>query len=302
MGGICLLDFRYLELEDRAWLQPLLAASGNIGSESAFGSLMIWGGDYRVKVSKGEENIFLSFGETQHSYYFPTVYRDLREALQLLIADAKERGISFRMWGLNDKHIKLMDEALPNTFSYELDRGGSDYIYSVQDLAELKGRKYEKKRNHLSRFRRTYQNVTYEGIKPENIADCINIAEEWREANLAYGSTTVNMEYCAFRKAVDNFAALHLSGGLIRIEGKPVAFTIGEEINPKVFLLHFEKALEAYDGLYAAINQEFAACCMRSYELVNREEDMDLEGLRKAKLSYHPVKLLEKYAAVLRSE
>ena len=104
----------------------------------------------------------------------------------------------------------------------------------------------------------------------------------------------------ALRKAFANFEELKLSGGLIRIEGKPVAYTIGEEINPQVFLLHFEKALAGYDGLYAAINNEFARRNLSGYQYINREEDLGLEGLRKAKLSYHPAIILEKYRAVLK--
>ena len=188
---------------------------------------------------------------------------------------------------------------MPGGFAFSLDRPGSDYIYSAEDLVSLKGRKFEKKRNHLAKFKRTY-NYTYEQISSDNIADCIDVSDQWRSVNAAQLGESVNKEYCAVRRAVDSYEQLALLGGLIRIEGKPVAFTIGEEVNPDVFLLHFEKALDGYDGLYPAINKEFAEHHLANYKFVNREEDMGVEGLRKSKLSYHPVLLLEKYRAVLK--
>ncbi|MBS3950566.1 MAG: DUF2156 domain-containing protein [Peptococcaceae bacterium] len=296
-----MLEFRYLELEDRAWLQPLLMKTSTMGSENAFGTLMIWGGDYRVNVCQRQGEVFLSFGGQPHTYYFPIAYHDLRDTLSVMIADADNKGFDFRMWGMTAEQIALMDQALPGTFVFSIDRSGSDYIYSTQELASLKGRKFEKKRHHLAKFKKTYR-YTYEGVTLHNIADCVAIADLWRSDNAAQLGDSVDKEYCALRRASDNFEQLGLLGGLIRVGGKPVAFTFGEEINPDVFLIHFEKALDGYDGLYAAINQEFAAHNLTKYQYVNREEDMGVEGLRKSKLSYHPVLLLEKYSAVVRED
>lgn len=294
-----MLEFRYLEIEDRAWLQPLLANTNNIGSENAFGTLMIWRGDYRVNVCQREKDVYLSFGEQPRTYYFPIVYHNLKDALEAMISDAHAKGFDFKMWGMTLEQTELMEQAMPGIFNFSLDRPGSDYIYSAEDLVNLKGRKFEKKRNHLAKFKRTHS-YTYEDISLHNIADCIAISDEWRSVNAVQLGVSVGNEYCAVRRAMDNYEPLALLGGLIRVEGKPVAFTVGEEINPKVFLMHFEKALDGYDGLYAAINKEFAAHHLEKYQFVNREEDMGVAGLRKSKLSYHPVLLLEKYGAVLK--
>lgn len=295
-----MLEFRYLELEDRAWLQPLLTKTGNMGSENAFGTLMIWRGDYRVNVCKRQDDVFLCFGEEPHTYYIPIAYHKLADALAAMIEDADKKGFGFRMWGMTSDQIALMEQAMPGTFIFSLDRPGSDYIYSATELASLKGRKFEKKRNHLAKFRRTYD-YTYEIIDLHNIAECVAISDQWRIANAAQVGDSVNLEFSALKRAAANYEQLGLLGGLIRIDGKPVAFAIGEEINPKVFLVHFEKALDGYDGLYAAINNEFADHHLTKYQFVNREEDMGVEGLRKSKLSYHPVLVLEKYRAVLKA-
>lgn len=297
-----MLDFKYPTLEDRKWIQPILSAAGYMGSENAFGTLFIWSDTYHSKVCRYNDSILLCSGEHSHTYNFPIGKENLADTLSVLIENSREKNMKFKMWGMTQAEIALMEEVMPNTFEYEFDRNGSDYLYSTEDLIQLAGRKYHGKRNHLAKFKRTYS-YTYEDVTMQNLSDCIQVAKEWCIANGGCNSENgLDREGCALRRAFENYEALCLSGGLIRIDGKPVAFTIGEEINPKVFLLHFEKALDGYDGLYAAINHEFAERHLAGYEYVNREEDMGMEGLRKAKLSYYPAFLLQKYSAVLKSE
>ena len=211
-----------------------------------------------------------------------------------MLADAKEAGCKFRLWGLTKQETEQLEEAMPGMFRFQLDRDASDYIYASQDLIHLAGRKFHGKRNHLARFQRSY-NWSYEDITPENYADCKKIAHEWCVQNGGCGKEDgTDDETCAINMAFRSFEELKLSGGLLRVDGKPVAFTVGEEINPEVYLLHFEKALSGYEGLYAAINHEYAANHLENYRYINREEDLGIEGLRKAKLSYNPAILLEK--------
>ena len=131
---------------------------------------------------------------------------------------------------------------------------------------------------------------------PRNLEDCRQVARAWCLAHGCGGG--LKDENCAIGKALDHFEALAFVGGLIRIDGKAVAFTAGEAINDQVFDVHFEKALDGYDGLYPAINQAFAEHALSGYRWINREEDMGLEGLRRAKASYYPAEVLEKFTAV----
>jgi hypothetical protein len=295
-----MLDFKYPTLEDRKWIQPILSNAGYMGSENAFGTLFIWSETYHSRVCRYDDSILLCSGEDSHTYNFPLGKDNLADVFSAMIENSREKNMKFRMWGMTQTEIALMEQAMPNTFEYELDRNGSDYIYNTEELIQLAGRKFHGKRNHLTKFKRTYS-YTYEDITLQNLPDCIQVAKDWCIANGGCNSENgLDKEGCALRKAFENYEQLNLLGGLIRIEGKPVAFTIGEEINPKIFLLHFEKALAGYDGLYAAINQEFVAHHLAEYQYVNREEDMGLEGLRKAKLSYNPAFLLQKYSAVLK--
>ncbi|MBE6823284.1 MAG: DUF2156 domain-containing protein [Ruminococcaceae bacterium] len=296
-----MFQFEFPTLEDRKWMKPFLVNSGNMGSEAAFGTLYIWKDSYFSKVCRYKDHMLLASGGPYHSYNFPIGGTNPYEAVEDLIQDAKERGFPFKMWGVTKEGVQELENYYPGRFVFQLDRNGSDYIYRTEDLINLSGRKYHGKRNHLAQFNRAYD-WNYEDITQDNLEDCRTVARQWCEANGGCEQWDSQMEGCALRKALDHFDELELAGGLIRIEGKPVAFTIGEEINPKTYLLHFEKALDGYNGLYVAINHEFAARHLAGYEYVNREEDMGIEGLRKAKLSYHPAILLEKYAVTLKEE
>ena len=211
--------------------------------------------------------------------------------------DARERGIPFRMWGVTQETLEEFESLFPGKFDYIPLRDDFDYIYRSEDLISLAGRKLHGKRNHLAQFNRSYQ-WTYEDVTRDNFRDCLEVAHAWCLKNGSCGEDGRSEENCAVASSLHNFEALHMKGGLIRIDGKPVAFSIGEEVNPRCFVVHFEKALDGYNGLYPAINREFAARALSGYEYINREEDMGIEGLRKAKLSYYPAILLEKYMAV----
>lgn len=297
-----MFQFEYPTLKDREWIQPVLSQSGNMGSESAFGTLFLWKDTYHSKICRYEDHILLCSGAHFHTYNLPVGGKKPYEAVEVLIEDAKERGIPFKMWGVTEEGVSKLEELYPGRFTFELDRDGSDYIYNSSDLINLSGRKFHGKRNHLVQFDRDYS-WSYEDIGSGNMNDCREVALQWCKANggCEQGSSGQN-EGCALRRAFDHFDALQLAGGLIRIDGKPVAFTVGEEINPETYLLHFEKALEGYNGLYAAINHEYATRHLAGYTYINREEDLGLEGLRKAKLSYRPAFLAEKYLVKLKEE
>jgi len=297
-----MFQFEFPTINDRKWMQPILSQSGNMGSEAAFGTLFIWSDTYFSKVCRFEDFMLLCSGGNFHNYNLPIGGANPYEAMEAIIEDAKEKGIPFKMWGITQDGVAELQELFPGRFEFELDRNGSDYLYETANLINLPGRRYHGKRNHLAQFARDY-NWSYEDITPENIEDCRTVAHKWCEANGGCDKESGSAnEGCALKKALRFYKELELSGGLIRIDGEPVAFTVGAEINPQTFLLHFEKALDGYNGLYAAINHEFAVRHLEGYQYVNREEDLGLEGLRKAKLSYHPSLLLQKYLVTLKEE
>lgn len=295
-----MLQFAFPELSDRGWLSPLLSASGDQGSECAFGTLFVWKDTFFSKVCRRGGSTLFCYSGPLHTYVMPLAgSSSLSELTELMIADSAEKGFPFQLWGADREFTEKLEKLFPGRFRFELDRNGSDYIYKAEDLIRLSGRKYHGKRNHIAQFERKYD-WSYEEIAQDNLADCRAVARQWRQTHEdSEVRSGVEGESHALERAFQNFEGLRLGGGLIRLEGKPVAFTVGEEINPKTYLIHFEKALDGYDGLYAVINHEYAARHLAGYEWINREEDMGIEGLRKAKLSYHPAFLFEKYRITL---
>lgn len=295
------LPFLEPRLSDREWIAPLLRQYGNNGSESAFGTLFIWCDRLSHRVLRWQDSLLVSFGNEETSYHIPLGPCNLREAVELLMADARSRGQRFRMWGMDSDQVQELTRAMPGVFDFVLDRDGSDYIYSVEQMITLAGRKLHRKRNHLRRFHNQYSHV-FETIDSQNVLECQQFVIDWLFANAPDSDDALHRETCALLKALRFYEELDFTGGLIRVDGKVVAFTFGEEINSETFLIHFEKAQTEYDGVYAAINQGFAERFLASYSLVNREEDMGIPGLRKAKESYYPLFLHEKYVATIKGE
>ena len=178
-----------------------------------------------------------------------------------------------------------------------------DYIYNVRDLALLKGKAYQSKRNFANRFQKNHPDCQVVPIEGETLEAVKKMLEAWyanRQEKDPLGDYL--MERAALTKALEHREELGLEGIALVEDGKVLAMTLGSALTEDTFDVHFEKAVDTEEGAYARINQAFAGYIMEKYPNVaylNREDDMDLEGLRKAKLSYHPARLQEKYWACL---
>ena len=176
----------------------------------------------------------------------------------------------------------------------------------MEALAELKGKKLQRKRNHCNRFYLLHHGCTTEPITEENAPEVKAMLEDWYAQKLAADPTaSFYLEQAAIARALEHRDALGMEGLILRYKGKIIAMTMGSALSEDTFDIHFEKATEGYDGAYAAINREFARYLREKYPALlwlNREDDMGLEGLRKAKLSYYPEKLIAKWWACLKEE
>ena len=204
-----MFNWKIPEVSDREWMQPALSASGGMGSEFAFGTLYLWSCAYGTRVCQHDGLVLRCSGtEGNRFYQLPLGPGDLRSKVELLLADAKEAGCKFRLWGLTKQETEHLEEAMPGMFRFQLDRDASDYIYASQDLIHLAGRKFHGKRNHLARFQRSY-NWSYEDITPENYADCKKIAHEWCVQNGGCGKEDgTDDETCAINMAFRSFEEL----------------------------------------------------------------------------------------------
>ena len=290
-----MLNFRKITLEDRALLHPYLYRFNGHGSEFSFASLYIWG-DQKVAFSDGTP-VFLSLFDG-YTYPYPAGAPQLVDALD---RDAKERGIRFRLFGLTAEECAQLEASQPDRFQFHPVRDSFDYVYSIDRLAELHGKHLQAKRNHCNRFEDAYPDYRVLPLTPELLDRCRAFTEHWYTAHTEGGPA---MDYRGERKAIelafDNFEALQMEGILLETSDGMVAFSMGNSIREDTFDVNFEKALSDVNGAYPMVNREFARLLRERYpalRYLNREDDMGIEGLRRAKESYYPDILLEKYLA-----
>lgn len=298
-----MLDFKIPEIEDKQWVDECLKNVHSMNCEYAFGNVFIWRTAYSVRICNYNGFFICRWGRGDNiSYSVPIGAGDYKAALEQIIDDARSQGINLKFYGVTEYYKKLLDEYFPGKFSYVYDDGFNDYIYSVEKMAQLKGKKYHGKRNHITNFKKNNPDWSFEKIDKNNINDCIALHTKWirdKDREHSDEDEDFSLEFEAVLSAFENFEALDLTGGIIRINGEAIAYTLGERQSDKVFITHFEKAPADIQGAYPVINQEFTRNCLMSYEYVNREEDLGLEGLRKAKQSYNPeiflIKCVAKY-------
>lgn len=277
--------------EFEKYLLPL-----NKGCEYSFANLCLWG---RQKAAFVEDYLVLfSQFDRKAVYPFPVGQGEILPVLDAMIHDAQTRGIPCCITGLNTDNMAVLEHFYPGKFRFQCDRGSFDYVYNIDDLADLKGRKYQKKRNHINRFRSLYPAWRVAPLSAANLPVVKEMVAEWfqiREQRDPIGNYV--LEKVALERAFAHYQELGLDG-LVLLDGDRVlAFTMASRLSEDTMDVHFEKALEDADGAYAAINQAFAQYLREKYPAIrylDREEDMGLEGLRKAKLSYCPSHLTEK--------
>ena len=296
-----MLDFKPFALAQKAEYDAYLALSGERGCEYSFANLYLWGRQQYAKV--GDCLVLFSQFDRKSVYPFPIGAGDIRPALEAVIADAKERGLQCRLTGLTAADCALLERIYPGRVRCHPDRDSFDYIYAIADLAELKGRKFQKKRNHLNHFRTVCPDHTLEPLSEGNLQEAAALLETWYEKQKQlHPLQDYHMEQIAARKALNTLAPLGMEGLLLKNQGQAIALTIGSRLSDDTFDIHFEKAIDGEDGAYAAINWAFARYLREKYPALrwlNREDDMGLEGLRKAKLTYQPERMLEKSWACL---
>lgn len=288
------LNFRNISIEDKNIFERI--SNKNMSSESAFGTSYFWSETFGLKVCF-RENFVLKKITSNFRYEFPRGdlkdIQGLKEAVLLLKSDSSEFG-KLEIQNMIESEVKTLQKILPEKFSYREDRNNFEYIYSIESLANLSGKKYHSKRNHISKFNKLYNWKYNSDLKSEK---CLEFFQKWFSYNTSEEKDSKKGEYLAIKKAIDNFSFLNLSVGTIELDGEIIACTIGEKLSDDMLIVHFEKAFSEYEGAYSVINNEFCKNQIGKYKLVNREEDMGIPGLRKSKLSYKPKFLLKKYIA-----
>ncbi|MCI8317748.1 MAG: DUF2156 domain-containing protein [Lachnospiraceae bacterium] len=294
------LEFRKPELADREMVNRYFRMNRNRSCEYTFANLYLWSRHYKVAYTIVEDMMVFYYTE-YGSFTFPQGDRsNLKKVLDLLMDWSKEHGIEFHMTNVNEEQFQQLEAIYPGRFSIEYYRDSADYVYETEKLITLSGKKYHGKKNHINKFKKLYPDWTYEKITSENVEECFQMALDWRTENGCNEDPEKNAEMCVTLNSLRLMEELRLCGGLIRADGKVMAFSIGEPVCDDTMVVHIEKAYADVQGAYPIINQQFLLHEASKYRYVNREEDMGEPGLRQAKESYHPVFLVEKGRVSLR--
>ena len=296
-----MLEWSIPEAEDEDWINRCIAVSGTMASDASFANIYLLRNKYSTKISRYKDFIIRKYSGkgARCGYTFPLGKGDVAKALAEIEKDAKECGERLQFAFVTEEQKEVLENAMPARFCYSSDAGDSDYIYLRSELASLSGKAFHKKKNHFSKFVRTYPDYKYYEIGACNIYDAQEVADAWYYEHLQDEDASQLAEYKAIKEALDNFEELGLIGGIIYVNDSPCAMTIASKINENTVDVHFEKAVGEYalNGGYAAINKLFSEK-LDGVTWLNREEDIGIEGLRKAKLSYRPKIMLKKYSAV----
>ncbi|MEG0614907.1 MAG: phosphatidylglycerol lysyltransferase domain-containing protein [Oscillospiraceae bacterium] len=286
-------------ISDKDWINSILRESDYMGCEYSFANNMAWRRLSNTKICR-YKNFYIScsFENDKPFFNFPAGNGDYCELFSELKKISDSYNVPLEICSITPQKLLEINELFPDEFAVSVDEDSFDYIYLAQDLINLNGKKYHQKRNHLSKF--YANNWVYEDIKPENFDECIEFSAISYNDKKSYTDVSSVAEQFAINTYFNYYNEFDLSGGILRIDGEIVAFTIGEKINSNTFCVHIEKALPNIQGAYTAINKEFLSHTALNCKYINREEDLGIEGLRKAKRSYYPCFQLEKSTIAFR--
>lgn len=261
-------------------------------SDLNFTNLFIWSKSENIKYYIEDETLFIKGNYMGEDYYFSPIRKDL-DFEKLRIAFRKIASIKTKIVFIPCEY----GDILKDEFNLIKVRDTFDYIYNQSDLGELKGRKFSQKKNKINQFMKKF-NFTYEKISEKNINEIIEFQNQWliEKINSEPESKEIlEEENLGIKEILKNYFILNLRGGLIRVDNKLIGYAIGEKITEDMGVIHIEKGDVNYSGIYQMINKFVAKEEFSDIKYLNREDDFGVEGLRKAKMSYHPIKLLEKY-------
>jgi hypothetical protein len=287
-------DLKELGIADRKLVSSFLHRYPTDLSEFTFSNLFVWSGKRKIyfAVTSGTLLFFIDSpsGPSAGKILFGPLFGSVKAtkviaAIRHLISGATRTP---------EQLAQPLDKA---GFPMRADRDNADYLYSRHDLAELKGRRYAKKRNHIKRCLQQYQ-CDYEPISQTNLEECVAMQAEWCRVKGCFDEPGLEGEYQAIMNTFNYYQQLSLIGGAIRLNGSIQAFAIGERLNDSTAVWHFEKAMPNITGLGQLINQWFTKYSLYGFELVNREQDLGISGLRQAKESYYPLRLVEKWTSL----
>ena len=278
--------FKDIDINSKSELEPYFKLVDYKASEYCFSTIYMWRHLFNTKCSM-----------------IPLCKKDkLLYVIDFALNYIKNEYKRIQLKGINQEIADIIKINYKEKFIYEKERDLFEYIYDAESLRTLSGRKNKKKRNHVNTFLNLYKNrYEYKLLEKENFEECLELIDRWeqnKENIESSGHKELDEEILSIKEVFENYEKLkdNVKIAGVYIDNKLEAFTIGEKINENIALIHIEKANQNIKGLYQYINQQFLLNEFPNVKYVNREEDLGLDGLREAKLSYHPCKFIEKYS------
>lgn len=287
-------DFKPIEIQHKELFKHFFLQDPPQTSELTFTNLFIWRHHYNPIWLQWEDCILIIFKPVEGSPFClpPIGPGNKKRALDILCETLQQITTDVKICRVGEELVeKYVDHDRYDSF---FDRDNSDYIYRTLDLIQLSGRNYHKKKNLLNRFTKKYT-FEYRHLDTKLVACLLDMQEKWCEIKECVYKPDLLAEDRAVFEALTHYEALGYRGGAIQINSKIEAFSIGEQLNTNTAVIHFEKANPEIPGLYSAINQLFCNNAWSDIEYINREQDLGIEGLRKAKKSYRPYHMIKKY-------
>ena len=280
--------FHKIELADWEWIATYCRQSDTRQLNYCFEVLFLWRDICDFEVAEQDGFLFIkTFHLSKHNFLFPLGEGDLKAALEVMEAYSAEKGCEFQLFQINERQKTQIEQLYPERYTFEPSRDEFEYLFESERLANLKGKKLQPKRNHINYFTQ-HNDWSFDVMTEDDILEVMMFSHRWdNSVDISVGSA-LNMENSALMNVFESFSCLHLQGGILRVEGRIVAFAIGCPLSSDTYLILFEKAEASARGAYAMINREFVRCFCADFQYVNRAEDNGDEGLRQAKLSYYP--------------
>ena len=301
MGIFYYPSFREIRLEDKNHFQGFFINFPPQISEYTFTNLFIWRNYYHFEWCLwGDCLCILARPERSQPFFLPPLCeKKSKERIKNLLLHLKSQNIKETVQRVPEYLVNQYLKECNNHFEISLDRDNCDYVYLTDDLIKLEGNKFHGKRSHINKFKKNYS-YQYKPLTPELTSECLELETEWCNLKHCEKFPSLAGEEKAIYEALSNMETLGFKGGVILINEKVEAFALGEQLNSQTTVIHAEKANPAFDGIYQIINQEFCKHEWENIPYINREQDLGEESLRKAKLSYHPYHLVNKYTVKLR--
>ncbi len=283
-------NLKKIKISDKELFADKLEFMSEPNCELSFQNFFMWGDIYKMSFFLYKDRLFI-FNALEGDVSFPIGDKmQLEELIDISNRLSKENK-DFVFSQVPENYINEYD--CGNRFDISTNIDFDDYIYLADDLVQLSGKKLRKKRNLIKQFKTIYPTYKVVSLADKNIQEVLEMANECLQEK--GGGENLLQEYSALTKGLENFEELDLCGISIEVDNKIIAFSICSELTKNTALVHFEKTLKGYKGAAQCINFETAKILQKKYKYINREQDLGIDGLRQAKKSYQPYKMLKTY-------